>query len=341
MSSKNTLFFIFLLISLLSVYGKHENGHNLFNLKPSKLFVFGDSYADTGNIRKSMANSWKLPYGITFPGKPAGRFSDGRVLTDYLARFIGVKSPIPYRWRKYAVNRMKYGMNFAYGGTGVFNTFVAEPNMTTQIDLLQQMINQKVYTSYDLQSSAALVSLAGNDYSTYLARNGSAQGFEGFITQVVNQLAENIKQINRMGVKKLVITSLQPIGCLPETTYDSSFRQCNSTQNQLVNFHNLLLQQALANFRNQTKDSTFLVLDLYSAFTTVLGSSKFMNPLKPCCYGISKEYSCGSLNEKGQKMYTMCPNPQNSFFWDTVHPTQAGWRSIYLSLQPSLRQLFN
>lgn len=52
-----------------------------------KLFVFGDSYADTGNIQKSIGNSWKQPYGITFPGKPAGRFSDGRVLTDYVGTY--------------------------------------------------------------------------------------------------------------------------------------------------------------------------------------------------------------------------------------------------------------
>ncbi|KHN02241.1 GDSL esterase/lipase [Glycine soja] len=53
---------------------------------PTKLFVFGDSYADTGNIQRTVSNSWKDPYGITFPGKPAGRFSDGRVLTDYIGK---------------------------------------------------------------------------------------------------------------------------------------------------------------------------------------------------------------------------------------------------------------
>lgn len=51
---------------------------------PTKLFVFGDSYADTGNIGRDVSKSWKDPYGLTFPGKPAGRFSDGRVLTDYI-----------------------------------------------------------------------------------------------------------------------------------------------------------------------------------------------------------------------------------------------------------------
>lgn len=51
-----------------------------------KLFVFGDSYVDTGNTRIDQPGSWKNPYGITFPGKPAGRFSDGRVLTDYIGK---------------------------------------------------------------------------------------------------------------------------------------------------------------------------------------------------------------------------------------------------------------
>jgi hypothetical protein len=46
------------------------------------LIVFGDSYVDTGNFL--ISPSYKPPYGITFPGKPAGRFCHGRVLTDYV-----------------------------------------------------------------------------------------------------------------------------------------------------------------------------------------------------------------------------------------------------------------
>ncbi|KAI3745189.1 hypothetical protein L1987_58295 [Smallanthus sonchifolius] len=51
--------------------------------RPTKRFVFGDSYSDTGNNPKSLASSWKAPYGVTFPRKPVERYSDGRVLTDY------------------------------------------------------------------------------------------------------------------------------------------------------------------------------------------------------------------------------------------------------------------
>lgn len=51
--------------------------------KIPKLFVFGDSYADTGNMKHD-TKTWKPPYGITFPGKPSGRYSDGLVSTDFL-----------------------------------------------------------------------------------------------------------------------------------------------------------------------------------------------------------------------------------------------------------------
>lgn len=66
-------------------------------------------------------------------------------------------------------------MNFAFGGTGVFDTLVVNPNMTTQIDFFQQVIKEAVYSPADLKSSLALVSAAGNDYSTYVAVNGSAE----------------------------------------------------------------------------------------------------------------------------------------------------------------------
>ncbi|EPS64111.1 hypothetical protein M569_10670 [Genlisea aurea] len=83
-------FFIncFLLISggLIGVYGSPDD--EIRRRRPEKLFVFGDSYADTGNLRKSLGQSWDRPYGITNPGRPAGRFSDGLILTDYLGMYF-------------------------------------------------------------------------------------------------------------------------------------------------------------------------------------------------------------------------------------------------------------
>ncbi|XP_062117564.1 GDSL esterase/lipase At5g03610-like [Humulus lupulus] len=352
--SLNSLFkcFFFILGSLLSgvVVSAHSHGHDshLFSFRPTKLFVFGDSYSDTGNNRKSEGTSWKYPYGITFPGKPTGRFSDGRVLTDFLAKFVGVKSPIPYQWRKVVgYKHLKYGMNFAHGGTGVFNTLVMDPNMTAQIDSFKELINHSVFTPKDLQSAVALVTVAGNDYGAYNFRNGTAEGFPAFITSVVNQLYVNLKQIHALGVKKIAVTALEPLGCLPPSTVVSSFQQCNGSQNALVGFHNLLLQQAVAKLNSETsKDTNILILDLYSSFMSVfknkgdrLGTVKFENPLKPCCVGTSSKYSCGSVDENGTKMYSICEKPESAFFWDNAHPTQQGWQAVYLALQDTLHQL--
>lgn len=77
---------------------------------------------------------------------------------------------------KYAGNRVRYGMNFAYGGTGVFDTLVPEPNMTTQIDFFEKLLlNDSVFNKGDLPSSLFLVTLAGNDYGSYTASGGTAQ----------------------------------------------------------------------------------------------------------------------------------------------------------------------
>lgn len=237
------------------------------------LFVFGDSYADTGNVRKSMGNSWKEPYGTTFPGKPAGRFSDGRVLTDYLARFLGNKSPFAYTWMKLAGDKkLRNGMNFAYGGSGVFDTYTGLPNMTTQIGFFEKLIKGSVYTKRDLQSSVVLVCLSGNDYAAYLAKGGTSKNVQSFIPQVVNQLVLNLRRIQGLDATRIVVTTLQPIGCLPQMTKTLSFRQCNTTLNMAVGYHNLLLQQAIAKLNDEylSNNASFVILDLYTSFTTVL-----------------------------------------------------------------------
>jgi hypothetical protein len=54
-------------------------------------FAFGDSYADTGNSPKSGPNEgtgWLYPYGITWPQYPDGRFSDGKVESDFFGKCL-------------------------------------------------------------------------------------------------------------------------------------------------------------------------------------------------------------------------------------------------------------
>lgn len=95
-----------------------------------------------------------------------------------------------------------------------------------------------------------------------------------FITKVVNQLALNLKRIETMGGRKIAVTSLQPLGCLPRETMESAFHQCNETENTAAIFHNFLLQQAVAKLNNESNGSkpVFTILDLYTSFNKVINN---------------------------------------------------------------------
>ncbi|KAK8607134.1 hypothetical protein V6N13_052879 [Hibiscus sabdariffa] len=314
------------------------------------LFVFGDSYVDTGNWRKSVGGSWKEPYGITFPGRPSGRFSDGRVLTDYIASYLGTRTPTAYQWRK-GVKRsnLKYGMNFAYGGTGVLDTLVSQPNMTTQIDYFQRLVQEEVYQKQDLDDSMALVSVAGNDYAAYLARNGDdLQKLPAFTKTIMKQLGINLERIQGVGVKRIAVTLIEPMGCIPLQAASSSYKNCSEVFNLGSKFHNQMLKQTLQNLNQKSNSTVFVTLDLYNAFIAALnklrkrasGSLGMKNPLKPCCEGKEKgKYYCGSVDGSGAKQYSICENPNLSLFWDAVHPSQNGWHTIFSSLRSSLHKL--
>nr|GMC90432.1 GDSL esterase/lipase At5g03610-like [Ipomoea batatas] len=312
---------------------------------PTALFVFGDSYADTGNLPKALGPSWKQPYGITFPGKPSGRFTDGRVFTDILAKLLGLKSPIPYKWIKYAMHRLQYGMNFAYGGTGVFDTLILAPNLTTQIDIFEKLIKDSVYTKKDLESSLFLVSVSGNDYNYYLAKGGTFPGLRAFTGRLMNQLVADLKRIRGLGAKRIAVTNLAPLGCVPQNTAEFSFKHCNDTESLACNYHNSLLQKAVVKLNKQTKASSYVVLDMFTSFSDILhkkqGSRKFSSLLKPCCVGVKSGFICGDVDEKGVAMYKVCRDPTSAFFWDIIHPTQAGWNAVYTSLRSTLEHIIS
>ncbi|GMH10225.1 hypothetical protein Nepgr_012066 [Nepenthes gracilis] len=313
----------------------------------NKLFVFGDSYADSGNLNKSTYSSWKPPYGITYPGYPSGRFSNGRILVDYIATYYGIPSPVAYEERESGTT--EYGVNFAFGGAGVFKTLFPVPNITGQIDLLQQLIDDKQtpYSQTDLLTSLAVVFVSGDDYIYYaVSHAGSLQGLAAYANSVINQLVLDLKRIHDLGVPNVLVSGLGPLGCLPPATADSSYTSCNSQVNGFPLFHNQLLFKSLEKLNFQSMEPVFFLLDLYDAFLAAIqghvhlpdgGILEFENRLKPCCQGVDAFNFCGDT-VGGQPMYTVCPDPQSYFFWDVFHPTQQGWYGAYLVIQPFLPQ---
>jgi len=88
--------------------------------KTTLLFAFGDSYADVGNLPKTGPNrgkGWVYPYGITWPSPngvttPAGRFSDGKIQTDWIGKF---EICSVFKAAKNLVSRISQSRDFFHG----------------------------------------------------------------------------------------------------------------------------------------------------------------------------------------------------------------------------------
>ena len=61
--------------------------------------------------------------------------------------------------------------------------------------------------------------------------------------------------------------------------------------------------------------------------------------LHSCCQGIKDGAGCGSVDEKGNALYSICPDSSQTFFWDGAHPTQAGWAAVTQHYQTILNSL--
>lgn len=94
--------------------------------KVSSIIVFGDSSVDSGNnnfLSSTLLKSNFKPYGRDFyGGVPTGRFSNGRIPTDFISEAFGLKKTIPpYLDPSYTIQDFATGVCFASAGTGYDN----------------------------------------------------------------------------------------------------------------------------------------------------------------------------------------------------------------------------
>jgi phospholipase/lecithinase/hemolysin len=43
---------------------------------------------------------------------------------------------------------------------------------------------------------------------------------------------------------------------------------------------------------------------------------------------------CGQRSPSGEHLYDLCENPDKFFYWDEMHPTNAGWKAVMKALVP-------
>ncbi|KAL2620684.1 hypothetical protein R1flu_000889 [Riccia fluitans] len=319
-----TTFWIFYLLCLqttlrfVTIHSQSDE-HN-----PRLLFVFGDSYADTGNIPFPNATAWHVPYGMSWPGSPSGRFSDGFVETDFLASALGIPSPTQYA-RVLDNVTISGGVNFAVGGSGVTYAF-GTPSFQTQVGWFKKLVKEGRFTEESLTRALFFVSVSGNDYGAY---NGTTlEGFFPLARKVPRLIDLTLRRLYSLGARNFIIVSLPPFLCLPSNTVISDYRECdkNETLREVVKDHNHHLGNRLKNMTRNLEQSNVLYLQQTRAMLYILHHLSEFNlteGLKPCCVG-----TCSSFDVNGNPLFTVCDTPGEHFFWDAVHPSQAGWRAV-------------
>uniref|UniRef100_A0A7N0RIZ2 GDSL esterase/lipase n=1 Tax=Kalanchoe fedtschenkoi TaxID=63787 RepID=A0A7N0RIZ2_KALFE len=254
----------------------------------SAVIVFGDSSVDAGN------NNWYPtplrsnfePYGRDFfGGKPTGRFCNGRVGPDFISEALGLKPAVPaYLDPGYSIADFATGVNFASAGTGFDN---ATSDVLNVIPLWKEIENFKEYqqrlraylgeakANRVLTEALYIVSLGTNDFlENYytLPDRQSQYTVTEYGDFLLEQTQNFITEIYSLGVRKISLTSLPPMGCLPlERTVDlfQNF-DCNEEYNRVAAEFNVKLK-GLGIYLNQNLPGMKIYFsDLYYLFLQMI-----------------------------------------------------------------------
>ncbi|MCO5571686.1 hypothetical protein L7F22_025433 [Adiantum nelumboides] len=160
------------------------------------MFVFGDSLLDPGNNLRRTTSLFNLPrflsspdhppYGRDLPSHlPTGRYSNGLLLSDILARSFGLPYPPPYLSQK---ENFTKGTSFAFGGAVIFNirqTVFQTPRIQfyDQVSFFQDVQQQLLASMHKddatklISKSLFLIWIGSNDYLANYYSNPIGQSF--------------------------------------------------------------------------------------------------------------------------------------------------------------------
>lgn len=320
----------------------------------SAIFSFGDSITDTGNavrLGRVGGPSGIPPYGRTFFGRPTGRFSDGRVILDFIAQGLGLPLVRPYLLG----GDFRKGVNFAVAGaTALDLDFFSEKgidaswthkSLRVQIEEFKQLLPSLSSDPKELLNTSLILlgEIGGNDYNHPFFNGNKADNIRTFIPSVIDAISSAISDLVELGAKTLLVPGNFPIGCVPAyldvfesndaEKYDSE-TGCIRWLNEFSEYHNRLLLEELERLRKRHPHVTIIYADYYGATISFFHAPKlfgFKAPLHACCgsngrYNVSRTVQCGHKDAK------VCSDPSASISWDGIHLTEAAYGTIAHSL---------
>ncbi|CAM6111892.1 unnamed protein product [Calypogeia fissa] len=327
---------------------------------PTGFANFGDSLTDTGNALNAFpffSDAELPPYGETFFGGPAKRFSDGRVVPDFFS--LAFRKPLLDGYFTPTVFNFRHGANFAVAGaTAAFSRTAITPFSLTPFQTAQfiRLINsfktqqQKEVNADNLPSGDPYpdwlftIEAGGDDLLNGLqALLPPTTMMSSVIPQAVGNISMAIETLYAHSARKFLVFNIPPQGCstviltrmevlgLPKDKLG-----CIIPVNDLISAFNTGLNQTIQGLRQKLTNATISFFDYYSANMEILEnpSSYGFNPdliFTACCgapgmgsLNYNPVVTCGHPGKGSNN----CANPEEYVIWDGVHFTESFYRTI-------------
>ncbi|KAL1834132.1 hypothetical protein DCAR_0104299 [Daucus carota subsp. sativus] len=347
------LHFFILFISVSS--SGTQTGYSTSSAAKLAMFVFGDSTVDPGNNNylQTPFKSNFPPYGQDFVNHiPTGRFSNGRLVTDFAASYAGVKENVPpYLDPGLSTDELLTGVSFASAGSGLdpltakLSGVMSIPKQMECFREYKSKVEEMIGTERTqalLKKAVYIISAGTNDFIVnYYGASGirrysySIPSYSQFLTQQLQELIEDLMDV---GARRIVIVGVPPFGCLPAviTLYSNQIlhhkRECIATMSSdAQGFNQMVKQKAKELERNGSK---IYHVDIYETFKDIIQDPKefgFNKVYSGCCGTglIELSYSCNAQSR-------LCSNASEFVFFDSVHPTERTYFLVFKALIPTI-----
>ncbi|XP_065873852.1 GDSL esterase/lipase At3g48460 [Euphorbia lathyris] len=321
-----------------------------------KIYAFGDSFTDTGNTKSATGPSGfghvsNPPYGDTFFHRPTNRYSDGRLMIDFVAESLSLPFLPPYLHLKQGDE--KHGVNFAVAGsTAINHGFFVMNNLSlaftpqsiqTQILWFNQFL-QKNGCQGSVDSSPAcrelmedsLIWVGEIGVNDYAYITGSSVTSDTVRKLAISTVTTFLQELLKKGVKSIVVQGLPPTGCLPLAMTlapedDRDDMGCVKSVNNQTMVHNIVYKAKLEDLKREFPNATITYLDFWNAYSTVVKNPRgygFKEPFKACCGSGDPPYNFAVFNVCGMPSAKACRNPSQYINWDGVHLTEGMYKVL-------------
>ncbi|CAN1271466.1 GDSL esterase/lipase At1g54790 [Linum perenne] len=329
------------------------------------VFNFGDSNSDTGGLAAGVGFPVGFPYGQTYFHKPSGRFSDGRLIVDFLMDDVKLPFLRSYLDSVGAPN-FKRGANFATGGsTIVVNANAISPFTFSPFTFGVQVAQFVRFKARVLELLATgnkklrkylpeedyfykglyMFDIGQNDlFFTFIA-NATEDQVIASIPNLISEFKTGIEKLYNIGARNFWIHNTGPLGCLAtviaQTTAAATDQfGCLASRNRAAAAFNTHLNHLCTNLKSQFPDINLTYVDIYSVKLDLIANYSrygFKEPIAACCgYGgpplnFDIRVPCGgaTVNINGSAVTAnVCNRPSEYVNWDGVHYTDAADRFV-------------